>query len=182
MLWDRYSMHKEKSKKVQKDPNKLIEVIRTRILKEIGEIDVEGVEILETKDNIEEGFIASIIIDDQDSYWFGGSFTFQFNFPKNYPYDSPSVRSITKIYHPNISISGLVSLNIFSPCWSPVYDINLIFMGLKFLFSNPNFEDPMNTEASSVYFHSRPEFIQNVQTSLRRGKLNSIDFNEDNRF
>lgn len=182
MLWDRYAMHKEKNKKVQKNPKNYNEALRVKIIKEIGEIDVVGVEIIETKDNIEEGFIASLKIDEQDSYWAGGLFKFQFNFPKDYPFRPPLVRSITKIYHPNISIDGLISLNILSTCWSPVFDINLIFMGLKHLFSNPNFEDPMNIEVSSAYFHSKELFLSNIQASLHGGKINSTDFSENNKF
>ena len=45
-----------------------------------------------------------LIIQSEESIYHGGIFYFNLTFQAGYPFYPPSIKAITKIYHPNISI------------------------------------------------------------------------------
>lgn len=81
---------------------------------------------------------------DEESYWNGGVYPFKFEVPDNFPYEPPIVTCQTKIWHPNINLSGNVCLNILRKDWKPVLSINHVVFGLETLFLSPNPTDPLN--------------------------------------
>ena len=55
--------------------------------------------------------------------------------PKNYPHEAPKVHCKTKIFHPNIDLSGKVCLTILREDWKPTLSLSAVVLGLQFLFS-----------------------------------------------
>jgi ubiquitin-protein ligase len=74
-----------------------------------------------------------------------GIWAFDFSIPTDYPFNPPKVILKDRIYHPNIDLEGKICVSALRP-WNPTYSIQMILFGLIFLFSNPNPEDPLNTE------------------------------------
>lgn len=100
-----------------------------------------------------------VIVAPDQGFWQGYQYTFQFHIPDMYPHESPKVKCVDKIYHPNIDLGGNVCLNILRADWKPVLDINAVIYGLIVLFVQPNPDDPLNHEAAkclreSLYFMS----------------------------
>jgi ubiquitin-conjugating enzyme E2 M len=62
---------------------------------------------------------------------------------------------LTKIFHPNIDLSGNVCLNLLKVDiaeggWSAAKSLIDIITGIFFLFQKPNSEDPLNKEAADL--------------------------------
>ncbi|XP_009618791.1 putative NEDD8-conjugating enzyme Ubc12-like [Nicotiana tabacum] len=117
-----------------------------------------------------------ITIKPYDGYYAGGKFLFSFEVPSIYPHEPPKVKCKTKVYHPNIDLEGSVCLNVLREDWKPVLNINTIVYGLYHLFTEPNPEDPLNTDAAAV-LRDRPElFKSNVRKAMYGGCVDNISF------
>ena len=62
-----------------------------------------------------------IIIGPSDSVYRRGIFYVGIEFPITYPYKPPKVHFITKIFHPSIDSSGMMSLSILNDTWVIIY-------------------------------------------------------------
>ena len=93
-----------------------------------------------------------VIIDltKEETIWRGGKYEFALEISANYPNESPKVKCITQIYHPNIDMDGNVCLNILRGDWQPVMGINTVVMGPVFLYIEPNPNDPLNHDAAAL--------------------------------
>ena len=74
----------------------------------------------------------------------GGRFVFKVVLPENYPNKAPSVSCQTKIYHPNVSYTGSVCLNILSGEFNASYRLEHYINALLWLLLNPNFDSQLN--------------------------------------
>ncbi|MBA0832463.1 hypothetical protein Goarm_016852 [Gossypium armourianum] len=125
------------------------------------------------KDNL-MNFEVSIRPD--EGYYFGGTFLFSFQVSPVYPHEAPKVKCKTKVYHPNIDLEGNVCLNILREDWKPVLNINTIIYGLYHLFTEPNYEDPLNHEAAAVLRDNPKMFESNVRRAMSGGYVGQTFF------
>ncbi|PGG95820.1 ubiquitin-conjugating enzyme E2 8 [Helicocarpus griseus UAMH5409] len=85
--------------------------------------------------------------------------------PDQYPYKSPSIGFVNRIYHPNIDeLSGSVCLDVINQTWSPMYDmINIFEVFLPQLLRYPNPSDPLNGDAAAVLMRDPKKYEARVR-------------------
>ena len=105
----------------------------------------------------------AVIFGPDDTPWEGGTFKLVLEFTEDYPNKAPSVRFLTKMFHPNIYNDGQICLDILQNQWSPIYDISAILTSIQSLLCDPNPASPANSEASRLYNENRREYNRRVR-------------------
>ena len=93
----------------------------------------------------------AVIFGPDDTPWEGGTFRLCLEFLEDYPNKAPSVRFLTRMFHPNIYNNGQICLDILQNQWSPIYDISAILTSIQSLLCDPNPNSPANSEAARLY-------------------------------
>ncbi|ERM94961.1 hypothetical protein AMTRI_Chr07g29940 [Amborella trichopoda] len=100
-----------------------------------------------------------------ESPYQGGVWKIRVELPDAYPYKSPSIGFVNKIYHPNVDeMSGSVCLDVINQTWSPMFElVNVFEVFLPQLLLYPNPTDPLNGEAAALMMRDRTAYEQRVQ-------------------
>ena len=112
-------------------------------------------------------WVATIVGPERTPYE-GGIFKLQIDIPDKYPMVPPSVKFVTKIYHPNISTEGIICLDILKHMWSPALDLAKTLLSILSILSDPNAKDPLNGEAGRSYLQDRPTFDSTAREWTRQ--------------
>jgi ubiquitin-conjugating enzyme E2 R len=131
-------------------------------LKGLQKEPLEGFTVQLVNDNLFEWEVA--IFGPPDTLYEGGYFKSLIKFPQDYPYNPPSVRFSTKMWHPNIYENGDVCISILHPPvddptntelpsekWNPAQNVRTVMMSIISLLNEPNTFSPANVDASVMY-------------------------------
>jgi len=106
---------------------------------------------------------SATIIGPSGSPYEGGKFKLNIDIPNDYPFKPPSIHFVTKIYHPNISSTGQICLDILKGQWSPTLNIFKTLLSITSLLNNPNPNDPLETTIAYEYKHNKEQFLTNAK-------------------
>ncbi|KAL9000716.1 MAG: hypothetical protein Q9169_000752 [Polycauliona sp. 2 TL-2023] len=100
----------------------------------------------------------------------GGLWKVHVELPDQYPYKSPSIGFVNRIFHPNIDeLSGSVCLDVINQTWSPMFDmINIFEVFLPQLLRYPNPTDPLNGEAAAMLMRDQKTYDVKVKEYVLR--------------
>ncbi|XP_047957865.1 ubiquitin-conjugating enzyme E2 1-like isoform X2 [Salvia hispanica] len=75
----------------------------------------------------------AVIFGPDDTPWDGGAFRMTLQFIEDYPNKPPTVRFVSRMFHPNIYADGSICLDILQNQWSPIYDVAAILTSIQLL-------------------------------------------------
>ncbi|CAI5437474.1 unnamed protein product [Caenorhabditis angaria] len=114
--------------------------------------------------NLQSQPVEGFTIDANEDNLFGGYFKANIRFPSNYPYSPPSMKFLTKVWHPNVYENGDLCISILHapvddphsgelPCerWNPTQSVRTILLSVISLLNEPNTSSPANVDASVMY-------------------------------
>ena len=93
----------------------------------------------------------AIIFGPKNSPYENGVFYLDIHFTKDYPFKPPIINFKTKIYHPNISSSGMICLDILKTNWSPALTLSHVLLSICSLLTDPNPDDPLEPDIAHLY-------------------------------
>ena len=98
------------------------------------------------------------IIGPVDSPYEGGVFRLDIKIPPDFPLNPPQIRFKTKIYHPNIHLTGDICIDILKSQWNSTWSIEKLLLGIYSLLTDANPDDPYNARAALYYREDREKF------------------------
>ncbi|ORX41192.1 ubiquitin-conjugating enzyme [Kockovaella imperatae] len=108
----------------------------------------------------------AVIFGPPDTPFEDGSFRLTLTFSDSYPNKPPTVRFVSKMFHPNIYSNGELCLDILQNRWSPTYDVAAVLTSVQSLLNDPNPQSPANVEAAQLYKDNIKEYERRVKTTV----------------
>jgi len=87
-------------------------------------------------------------------------------FPQDYPFKEPIFKFVTQIYHPNVNSLGGLCFEYNG--WTPMLTVPKLAIQLYSILADPNPDNPLNFEASTIYKSNPAEFELNARASIRK--------------
>lgn len=141
---------------------------KRRIETDVMKLLMSDYEVSLVNDNMQEFYV--IFKGPEETPFSGGVWKIHVELPDQYPYKSPSIGFMNKIFHPNIDeLSGSVCLDVINQTWSPMFDmINIFEVFLPQLLRYPNPNDPLNGEAAALLMRHPKEYEAKVKDYVQR--------------
>jgi len=103
-----------------------------------------------------------------DSPYEGGTYALLVTFPRDYPFKPPTVKFETRIFHPNINMTGDICLDTLSSQWAAGISMAQVLLSIIALLSDPNPSDPINLEAARVLRNDPDTYNRMVRSMVAR--------------
>ncbi|KAI9227324.1 MAG: ubiquitin-conjugating enzyme/RWD-like protein [Piptocephalis tieghemiana] len=140
---------------------------RRRIESDVMKLLMSDYQVTLVNDNMQEFFVR--FPGPEDTPFHKGVWKVHVDLPDQYPFKSPSIGFVNKIYHPNIDeLSGSVCLDVINQTWSPMFDmINIFEVFLPQLLRYPNASDPLNGDAASLFVRDKDAYEAKVREYVK---------------
>lgn len=138
-----------------------------RAARDVNELISKGYKVYSEKGEGEDLNLSSFLVDftgPKDTPYENTCWTLRFTIPTDFPFKSPSVGFLQKIFHPNVDeASGSICLDSLNTGWIPSFTLRHIAEDLvPLLLSYPNPDDPLNREAASLMKSNKENYTKFV--------------------
>lgn len=157
---EQYEVHRRRSGPI---PVGKMSSPKRRIETDVMKMLMSDYEVTLVNDNMQEFYVR--FKGPEETPFQGGLWKIHVELPDQYPYKSPSIGFVNRIFHPNIDeLSGSVCLDVINQTWSPMYDmINIFEVFLPQLLRYPNPTDPLNGEAAALLMREPKSYEAKVK-------------------
>ncbi|WKX89512.1 hypothetical protein Q1695_008850 [Nippostrongylus brasiliensis] len=111
----------------------------------------------------------------QEGIYRGGVFKFSISVPPEYNNVPPSVKCLTRVFHPNINEDGSICLSILRENsldafgWRPTRNLTEVIHGLSSLFTDLiDFDDALNMQAAQLWSTNREQFTHRAREYIAK--------------
>lgn len=137
----------------------------SRELSKISDSPPVGISITPKEDKL--NVLQAQIVGPDDSPYQNGLFKLEILIPDKYPFTPPSIKFLTKVYHPNIDDNGRICLDLIKMppkgCWRPTIGLEGLLIAVRMLLENPNPEDPLMADIAEEYKNVKSEFLRKAK-------------------
>lgn len=101
-----------------------------------------------------------------------GVFAVELGLGPRYPFEPPSVKFQTKLFHPNVDESGRICLDSLklppAGSWRPSLNLAQVLSQLCILFGEPGLSDPLMKEIADLYKNDHERFCEIAKEWTRK--------------
>ena len=128
---------------------------------EAANLEESGITVTINEENVTE--IDTEYAGPEGTPYEGGSFRMRLSIDADYPNVAPKGRFLTKIFHPNVSSTGDVCVNVLKRDWKPDMGLSHILTVIRCLLVEPNAESALNEEAGMLLLEGFEEFASKAR-------------------
>lgn len=139
-----------------------------RLKRELSKMNIKppsGISVSQKDDKI--NFLQAAILGPDDTPYKNGTFHVEISIPDNYPFSPPSMRFLTKIYHPNIDDNGRICLDLIKMppkgSWKPSISLEGLLIAVRMLLQYPNPDDPLMADIAEEFKNNKSEYERKAQ-------------------
>ncbi|KAI8592227.1 ubiquitin-conjugating enzyme E2 S-B [Geranomyces variabilis] len=135
----------------------------------------EGIKVVINPDRISD--VQAWIQGPEGTPYENGCFRVRLSLGADFPNVPPQGHFLTKIFHPNVSRTGEICVNVLKKEWKKEYGIGHILLTIKCLLIDPNPESALNEEAGRLLLEDYAEYAKHARLMTTVHAINkSISF------
>ncbi|XP_069783164.1 ubiquitin-conjugating enzyme E2 S isoform X1 [Narcine bancroftii] len=135
-----------------------------QVWKEVSTLSAEppeGIKIITNEEDITD--LQATIEGPDGTPYAGGLFRMKLVLNKDFPSCPPKAFFLTRIFHPNVSPSGEICVNILQRDWRPELGLRHVLLTIKCLLIQPNPESALNEEAGRLLLEEYGEYASRAR-------------------
>lgn len=99
----------------------------------------------------------------------GGKFKIEATFPLEYPFKAPTIKFLSRIYHPNVTQEGLLCIGLLKPdAWKPSIRIEHVLRSIINLLVEPNLDDAIVASIAEQFLKDYDLFKATAQEYVQK--------------
>lgn len=137
-------------------------VLKKRILKELKDMSSQTYDCsikLESIDDTNFHDLIGIIDGPPDTPYENGSFRLSIKLPVSYPFCGPTIKFLTKIWHPNVCVeTGVICLGKLDKQWASSMTLEKVLLTIQSILSECEFDETQEPMVTRQFFNDNELF------------------------